>query len=586
MSKSLIQYESDLFYDAYVIQTAGDKVYINTNAPTSLIGKKVQIYPRSAYERGEQDLNIPQGVIVEKDDINYIVQIINPDKLAINVGDHVKVMKKSFVRSDTITINRELEKEKKGDNVEQFNVTYLKLKQPIQFNRSFYQCTFLPIISNIEKSKTDEIRYEILEHLKNKDLCLLKMNDDLEDLLSKRFPTRERELNDYKTIQAISNKLGTGSLFRLKAYKKNIGILVVFEGILQDGKTVIYKKSKLLSNSDLDDLINIVQIWIRDYIKKLPYRGRIDEIVEEQLLISIGEKQDLENTQHFEIFRPSAVKIESLGDFHSTKWEMEKIGLGSFQSIKGNSAIGFVRFLEKGNKVNKGDWIVTKDDFVLAEDDSKFLKHHLEIEREVGRVHLAVEASELKGSDTSKTTTLYGAEAGIDYFLPYQFIALFSFKKIIGSGGGFGSSASFFEGALGYALAPPIKLLSFLDIFIGYKKLSYDLAELGEIGLGDLEISGPYAGVRFELPLYKRFTFGFFAKLFPSNTVKNSDPLLGEPKSSNSYSTTFTAKYRVNNEWSLFSSLTYDNQTISYQNSIEQNSTIFLGNIGVEFYLD
>ncbi len=579
-------YEGDIFFSGNVIKAEGpQKILIkaDNDSGTSLVGKAVYIYPSAILDRSSNYRSFPKGAILERVGSFYRAQIINPANVPIKVGDHVKVMKHKNVGTSSKGIRKQLQEggAQLSKTSNDFDVTFRKFSYVFPYQNSLFICYLLPFTSNIPLETTKEIRDEVLYNIKEDGICQARVNEPMENLLFKRKENLAKDLYNPDVLKVILDKLKAGSILRPSVLSKGAGLFVKLEVVVQDGRTVIFNKSTVLPTKDIDPVINVMTIWLKEYQKSIPYVALVEEAVGDQLLLQIGAEQDIGNTQHYEIYRPESIKIESFEDIYKVTWEKTKLGNGTIRDKKGNSAIAYVRNTEPGAKIRKGDWVTFTDDYFLGKDDSGFIQHNIDIKREVGKIHIALEASSLSG-DNDNTSNLFGADIGIDYYLPYSIIGIFSFKRIAGSGD-FSSSASFFDGALGYAVKPPIKVFSYIDGFVGFKQSKYDVSELGLTGVGEVSFSGPYLGARMEVPIYKKFSLLGTFKISPFDTASNSGAL-GDPDSASGYSFELKPQFLLNKKWGLFTSLTYHTHTFEYDIGTKTNLSIFVTNIGVNYY--
>ncbi len=587
LNNAFSSYEGDIFFNGNIIKAESPNqvlIKAENNSGVSLVGKAVYIYPSSILNRSTNYKEFPKGAILERVGSFYRAQIINPSNVPIKSGDHIKVMKFKTVGTSSKGIRQKLQKGgvlDPGKTSNDFDVTYRKFSYVFPYQNSLFICYLSPFVSNVKSETAREIREEVLLNIKDDKICQARINESMEKLLFARKGTLAKDLYNPKVLKLLLDKLKAGSILRPSVLSKGAGLFVKLEVIVQDGKTVIFNKSTILPTKDIEPVINVLTIWLKEYQKSIPYVALVEEAVGDQLLLQIGEEQDIGNTQHYEIYRPLGLKIESFEDIYKVTWEKEKLGNGTIRDKKGNSAIAYVRNTEPNAKIRKGDWITFTDDYFLGEDDANFIKHNINIKRDVGKVHIALEASQLTGDSEDNTANLFGADLGIDYYLPYSIIGIFSFKRIAGSGD-FSSSASFFDGALGYAIKPPFKFFSYIDGFIGYKSSKYDLTELNLTGVGELSFSGPYLGARMEVPIYKKLSILGSFKISPFDSADNTGAL--DPDSASGYTLELRPQFHLNKKWGLFTSLTYHTHNIENTDGSTTNLNVFVTNLGVNYY--
>lgn len=595
LEQSFNNYQSTLFFEGNIVKEKGPNTFLVKikKYNGSVIGKPVTLYPSSLLKRdNNKQFKLPKGVITERQGAFHLVQVVNIDNIPIQVGDHLKVSKTK--KSIKTTRNSLIQDGKSDDNLENFDITYKKFGYIFPYQRSLFQCHLLPFVTNLSDDKSETTKNYLIDFLKEEKICQQKINKEIENILESRKKSIKEDLFNPEILKVISKKLSAGTLLRVSLLERTNGYYLKLEAIAQDGKTIIFKKNKVVGKNQLETVANLLGIWSKEYRDSIPYIALVEEVVGEELLISIGENQTIGNVQHYEIYRPEGLKIESFEDIYKVSWQKKRIGSGSIKNVKAGSAIAYVRNTIGEERVKVGDWIVLNKNYILGKDDHHFVKHNLNITgRENARIQVAAEISELRnntGSDgqsnngfTENKVNWMGIDLGIEYFFPYSWIGIFNFKRIFGSGS-FSSSASFFDGAIGYALKTPFKFTNFLDVFIGYKTQQYNVSELGGIGAGDIKISGPYVGARTEFPIYKKLSLTGGFKVAPIDSGSHSATVLEGIQSAFSLDGNLSANFKINDTISIYSGLTYKSHKIKLGIGATQTVQITVGNIGLLYF--
>lgn len=453
----------------------------------------------------------------------------------VSKGDHIL-----FLRNEDFALKNK-ERISKSE-------TYFNYLNSPQF--SLLDCTLLPIVGNLKNNK---LFYEQLSQIvvENK-LCKYRDDKNIDKILSKYEGQLEEYLNNEVVLSNLANILRVGALFRLGIHKVVNGVSVKFDVISENGKNIYYSKFTIIEEYDEDYIAQLLLGWIIDYKKTLPLTGRIIQIRGENLLIDIPAGLVEGTKQEFSIKRPISLVYEELNGNRNVTWKTKTIAYGTVDSIRKNHSIGTVfKFANKESKIREGDWVYIEDlDFQIKKDIYLIKKHNVKSERNIGAAKLSTEFTSVAAG--GNTETIFGVGLGLDFYLPFGFLLTGEAVRNL-SGGDQSISNNNFKYALGYSFTPRIyDYFALVDIFVGQRIVNYDLEGLDARGIGDLKYDGYFAGVRTEVPIYKKFSLEGQFNYAPSDEVENSNTLFGNVEKSNGFELLLTGIYKLKKDHRLY----------------------------------
>lgn len=454
---------------------------------------------------------------------------------ALKAGDHIL-----FLKSEDFALKN---KERIAKSETYFN--YLNSPQ-----YSLLDCTLLPIIGNLKSN--DDFYKQLSQIVVDNKLCKYRDDKNLDKILSKHKGQLEEYLNNEVVLSNLANILRVGALFRLGIHKIINGVSIQFDVISENGKNIYYSKLTVIEEYDEDYIAQLLLGWIVDYKKTLPLTGRIIQIRGENLLIDIPAGLVEGTKQEFKITRPLSLIYEDLNGNRKVTWKTKTIAYGTIDSIKKNHSIGTVfKFADKKSKIREGDWVFIDElNFQIKKDIYLIKKHNVKGSRNIGAAKLSTEITNVAAESNSET--ILGIGLGLDLYLPFGLVFFGEAVRNL-SGGDQSISNNNFSAAIGYSFTPRLyDYFALVDLFVGQRIVNYDLEGLDARGIGDLKYSGLFLGVRTEIPIYKKFSLLAQANYHPSDTVDNTDSLLGDVEESTGLDLLFTGIYKLKDKHRLY----------------------------------
>jgi hypothetical protein len=372
-------------------------------------------------------------------------------------------------------------------------------------------------------------------------------------MLKKYEGNLEEHLNNEDIMRNLAKILRVGALFRLGIYQLASGVSIKFDVVGENGKTVFFSRYTVIEEFDDEYITELLLGWILAYKKSLPLSGKVVQIRGKTLLIDIPSGLVEGSKKEFKVFRPKSFRYEDVGGNRKLTWKKDVIAYGEILRVKKLHSIGNIfKFEDKNNKVREGDWIFIEDlDFNIKEEWYLQKIHNLKNERGIGRAKVSTEVTRVATKGNSET--IIGVGLAFDLYLPAGF--LFSGEVVRNiSGGDQSISNNNLTAALGYSFTPRLysDYFSFVDLYLGYRTLNYQIANFDELGIGDLKYSGLFLGAKVEVPIYKKFSLQFQANYIPIDEVENSNDLFGSAETSQAFDALITGKYKYDDSSRLF----------------------------------
>jgi hypothetical protein len=416
---------------------------------------------------------------------------------------------------------------------------------------SLLDCTLLPLIGSAPQLKL--LHKNLVEVINQQKLCKFRTDKGLGSLLEKYDENLEEYFNNEDVLRYLAKILRAGALFRLGVYQISSGVSIKFDVVAENGKTIYFSKYTVIEGFDNEYITELLLGWILEYKKSLPLSGKVVQIRGETLLIDIPSGLVEGSKKEFKIIRPISFRYEDIGRNRKLTWKKEVIAYGKILRVKKLHSIGTIFKLKNPeNKVKEGDWVYIQDlDYNVKE--QWYLKkiYNLKKDRGIGRAKISTEFSSVSTKSNSKN--ILGLGLGFDFFLPSGFIFSGEATRNV-NGGDQSISNNSLTAAVGYSFTPRFfsDYFSFIDLYLGYRSVNYQVGNLEGRGIGDLKFAGMYIGSRTDIPIYKKFSIQLQANYVPSDKVVNDNELFGDAKRSFGVDGFIIGKYKLNKTSRLF----------------------------------
>lgn len=453
----------------------------------------------------------------------------------------------------------------------------------------------LPITDEIGSAIGYKVFESVEKYLKDSDWCDYESNAEMLGVFTKYRDKLDVHLKDPKVISTVAKNLRVGSLIRIKIKNEVNKLNIELQVFGENGKDVYLSEKTFLDKPEITLIFNTIKNWLEIYEAVIPYDGKVNGILGDQITFSINNRDNFLIDQNFIVKRLISKKEHPLLQ-KVVAWEAEKLAEGKIYSISDNQALGIIKRYYGKTKLGKGDWIKLEKSItpkIINDQNYKEVKDY-EFGK-LGEVDLSFDFSSSSiGTSTSGGSNkmqgyLFGLSADIEAWATREYFVLSEFSRKLGNLSASSGSPSLesvsitsghFKLGAGYKYLP----MGFfygpqVNLYGGYVTYSYNVEKSQSDGFGQNSLSGFFVGIGGSLPLDKGIRLFVKGEIIPFPEFSDENGIFGTTKSNSSINLKFGGLYQYNPKIKLFGALELTNNSTNFKSStvsqLNNKDTIF-----------
>jgi hypothetical protein len=221
---------------------------------------------------------------------------------------------------------------------------------------SMRRCMLLPITDTVSNAIGYKVYERVEEYLKENNWCDYVSSADMLSVFSKYREKLKGHLEDPNVLKTVANKLKTGAMIRINLENEVNKVKLMMDVVGEDGKDLFLSEKTYVDKPDIDLIYTTIKNWLEVYEAAIPYDGKVNGILGDQITFSIGNTENFAMGQEFVVKRLTAKKEHPLLQ-KVVAWESEKIAEGKIHNISKTQALGVVKLYYGKTKIKKGDWV-------------------------------------------------------------------------------------------------------------------------------------------------------------------------------------------------------------------------------------
>jgi hypothetical protein len=452
---------------------------------------------------------------------------------------------------------------------------------------SMRRCVLLPVTDTVSNAIGFKVYERVESYLKASNWCEYISSADMLNVFSKYRDKLKDHLKDPNVLKTVVTNLRSGTLIRINLENEAGKVILKLDVIGENGIDVYLSEKMILDKADIN--------WLEVYEAAIPYDGKVNGVLGDQVTFYIGKNESLVIGQEFVVRRLKQKKQHPLLQ-KVVAWESEKIAEGTIHNISSKQGLGVVKLYYGKKGLKKGDWIKLKKNL-----NKKFIdeKKYPEMKSyqfgKLGTFALSLDLSNSSvGTNTSGNNKklggfIYGLTAEAEAWITRNYFVTGEFARRLGTlkkttGNPDLDNASITSGSLkiggGYKYLP----MGFffgpqVNLYGGYVRYTYNIETSVGDGLGESALSGIMLGVGGSIPLDKGLRIFAKGELVPFASFTDESGIYGTSKSNSSMVLEFGGKYQYSPTLRLIGSMEMINNSTKFKsgNTSELNlkDTIF-----------
>lgn len=401
----------------------------------------------------------------------------------------------------------------------------------------------LPITDGIGGAIGFKVFTLVEEYLKNSTWCYYKYNSEILTILKNYKKNLQLHLRNPDVLKVVANKVNAGSIIRIGLVNQLKGVGLQMEVLGSNGKDLYFKERGHATGESAAEIANMVQNWLDQYEKTIPYDARVLSVLGNQFTLDMGKESKVKIGQQIVVKRPMLKREHPLLK-EIVEWESEVIGKGEVFSVSESQASGVLKQYYSAKKMKKGDWVRIDDKSSFEKvRDAEFPRLK---EYEFGKlgsigVLLAMGKGDISNLFGGTNRRIGGFNVGL--FLDATIWATRNWFGHIEIGRLFGNyegktnatntsnntvTKGIYKFAGGYKFLP----LGFfygpqIDVYGGFGRYSINADTTGNEGFGEWSIKGILLGVNGDAPIYKNYRLYLSFDLIPFGTYSEDAVIFG-----------------------------------------------------------
>lgn len=426
---------------------------------------------------------------------------------------------------------------------------------------SMRRCTLLPITDSVGGAIGFKVFEEIEQELKRSNWCTYVSNSSMISVFSKYRANLPQYLKTKEVLTTVAGKLQVGSLIRVGLESDIKGLEVQLEIYGENGEDLYFSEKTTQKDDEIASITSTVKSWLDVYAKTIPYDGKINGILGEQITLDVGKGYPIHAGQKFVVKRLVNTKrhplLKKIVDFDS-----RILAEGKIASISDNQALGMIKSYRGDEKLQVGDW-VRLSEFKQGVINYPTLgeEQNTDAPGNLGILSLALFGSSSSVDTTTQTSgspRMSGTQVGLDLraegWITREYIATFQLRRSLGwldkdsgqptknnltsSNGSFKLTGGYRYLPLGFFYGPQV------DFYGGYAYHGYDLDTSAQDGFGKNSFSGITLGTIGNIPINRDYRIFARGEFMPFPSFNDDDDIFGSTKSVSSLEFELGVKYQ------------------------------------------
>lgn len=454
---------------------------------------------------------------------------------------------------------------------------------------SMRRCMLLPITDIVNNAIGYKVYEKVEEYLRETDWCDYESNAQMLGVFSRYRDKLDSYLQDPKVLSTVSKNLQVGTLIRIDLKSEVDKIQLKLDVIGENGSDIYLSEKTVLDKPDVTITFNTIKNWLEIYEAAIPYDGRVNGILGDQVTFTVNNKENFIIGQEFLVKRLIRKKEHPLLQ-KIVAWESEKLAEGKIYNISDKQGLGIIKRYFGKSKLKKGDWIkLEKVAISKVIDDKKYPEMKNYEFGKLGEFDLTFDVSSSSVSTSSSSGNikmdgyLFGISTDVEAWITRNYFAIGEFSKKLGvleksdgspsldkvniNSGHFKIGGGYKYLPMGFFYGPQVNLYG------GYVSYSYNLEKSQSDGFGQTALSGFFIGIGGSLPLDRGIRLFAKGEIIPFTTFTDENNLFSSTKSSSSIYLKFGGLYEYNPKIKLIGALELNNNSSNFNsNTISQLS--------------
>ena len=385
------------------------------------------------------------------------------------------------------------------------------------------RCLILPVTGNKDLTFSNQVYQETEDYLKDVKWCYYTPNSEIMDILTKYKNNLDEYLENKEVLQVVAEKTKTGALVRIQLLTQNVGVLVKFRVMGENGEDIYSRDEKLFPENDPGSIGETIAKWLEDYSKKIPFDAQIVSVDNKNFKADMGSNIGFDKDMEAMIVHPLGKKIHPLLK-EVVGWDIKDLGLGKFDNVEDEHSFGAIINLVSETNPVEGDWLIKKGPLKEAEPKEK------KGTPKYGYVSLALDLG--NGNQTAQAYNFSNEYTGfmVGGYLKGEIWFLEHLWSSLELDGRFGElkgdyypqydyeSRSFFKFKVGYRFLLADSFFGpQIDVYLGYGGYSYQPDEVYLQGPVDATFNGLIFGAKGNIPISEKIRAFLEAEMIFAN---------------------------------------------------------------------
>lgn len=403
-----------------------------------------------------------------------------------------------------------------------------------------------------------EVFKNVEQNLRNSQWCEYVSNSDILDILSRHRENLSEYLEIPEVLDAISSRTGVGSMIKIDIVRDTQGNKLKLSIFSSNGRDIVFASEMPTQSLEVDVLTRIINNWLNEYAKKIPYDGRVQGVLGDQFTFDVGLNRNVYQGQRLRVSKLRDYKKHPL--LHEiVEWDFIEIAEAEVIQVAEKQSQARVLKYRGDDKVHPRNWI-----HLQRPSEERISEQRFEDQRSAqlgtlgeftanlaagrGEKSLVDDANSLKirgprfgGVFTGELWIMrnfwLGADLGLSFgsYAPKEGEAEFKTNSI---GGTFYKiKAGYRYLPLGFFFGPQV------DAFIGLARYDHGISNKPEEFITSYAYSGFLAGIRGNMPIYEGLRLGLEVDMLISPSVAIDTNHFGNGKSSSTYNLKIFSSY-------------------------------------------
>lgn len=425
--------------------------------------------------------------------------------------------------------------------------------------QSLRKCALLPITDSVSGAIGFKVFQKVEEYLKDSSWCVYKYNSDIINILGNYRQNLATHLQNKEVLKLFGEKVGAGSLIKIKLNSQIKGIEALIEIFGSNGEDLYFRDKSSLEDDNVDNISKAIINWLEIYERSIPYDGRIISVLGEQFTMDIGRASNIKIGNALVVKRPTYKREHPLLK-EIVEWESEIIGKGQVFSVSDEQAGGVIKTYYGKNKLAAGDWV--RVDRASPDNQIKEMQFPEVQEHQFGKlgtlsIHSVVGqgsiSSLFKGTSRKIAGFNLGFYSNINFWATRNIFALAELGQLFGSYSGKNAQTKQTQNTVSkgiYKLGGGYKFLPLgffygpqVDVYGGWGLYSVNPDTRVDEGYGEWALKGIFLGINGDAPVHRNVRVHVKFEMIPFGDYTEDTILYGSEESAQTFDLQFGSKY-------------------------------------------